>query len=110
MAEFLPAEHWRKEVSSRKHTRPPPHKDASWNFLRGNGPSAPEVTQLPSGFQASCTCSGEKQTRTILQDGALMTTSKAAFKPGWKEHRHEDKIQPSRERLAYERVQVCQMS
>jgi len=36
----------------------------------------------------------------------LTTTSKAAFKPGWQEIRHENKIQPSKERLAYERVQV----
>lgn len=39
-----------------------------------------------------------------------MTTSKAAFKPGWKEIRHEAKIQPSKERLAYERVQVHLLS
>ncbi|KAL3153635.1 hypothetical protein ABBQ32_013238 [Trebouxia sp. C0010 RCD-2024] len=79
MAEFLPADHWKEDVSSRKHTRPPPQKDASWDFLRGAGPSAAE--------------------------GEMLTTSKAAFKPGWKEIRHEAKIQPSKERLAYERVQ-----
>lgn len=41
-----------------------------------------------------------------LQPGALTTTARAEFKPGWKEIRHEDKIQPSKERLAYEAVQV----
>ena len=43
MAEFLPADHWKTDVSSRKHTRPAPKKDASWDFLRGAGPSAAEV-------------------------------------------------------------------
>jgi len=43
MAEFLPADHWKDDVSSRKHTRPPPKKDASWDFLQGAGPSAPQV-------------------------------------------------------------------
>jgi len=43
MAEFLPADHWKEDVSSRKHTRPPPKKDASWDFLQGAGPSAPQV-------------------------------------------------------------------
>lgn len=43
MAEFLPADHWKDDVSSRKHTRPAPKKDASWDFLQGAGPSAPQV-------------------------------------------------------------------
>ena len=43
MAEFLPADHWKDDVSSRKHTRPPPKKDAGWDFLQGAGPSAPQV-------------------------------------------------------------------
>ena len=61
MAEFLPADHWKEEVSSRKHTRPAPTKDSGWDFLRGAGPSAPEVrtmpaakTALPQDCQAQC--------------------------------------------------------
>ena len=43
MADFLPADHFKEEVSSRKHTKGPSHKDADWDFLKGAGPSAPDV-------------------------------------------------------------------
>lgn len=55
MADFLPAEHWKEDASGRKHTRPPPHKDASWNFLRGAGPSAAaEVKPFPALLVLTC--------------------------------------------------------
>lgn len=109
MADFLPAEHWKEDASGRKHTRPPPHKDASWNFLRGAGPSAAAevrpffcfpVLHVPASLVSAAA--------DVLQGETLTTTNKAAFRPGWQEHRHEAKIQPSKERLAYERIQVCQ--
>ena len=110
MAGFLPAEHWKEDASGRKHTRPPPHKDASWDFLRGAGPSAAAEVRplLLSYVHISASFVFAVTERGCLQGETLTTTNKAAFRPGWQEHRHEAKIPPSTERLAYERIQVRQ--